>query len=405
MNKAPIYPYPVTYAQENGELEQYRASFKTLAECKCAIDDAIFDNWDGMNFAKDSAKGVLKQFGPERVAFILAYTVRERNIDNRFSGHNASWASTVPLYGIASGRGSCTLESHPAKVDLFIDLVRKDLQELAQQKSASRQKSSVKSKKEAVKMDKTPIYKDSFEYACQHGEEEQHRASNHANIACKEAIEKAIASHYHDNRLDTQAAVQEVVKQFGYERMLYVLANTVQTQGGDGRVSQSNKKWAQSIPVVFEGGKRDVSYLITRAHSGLLDMFVSQARHEFLLRQPLKAADIKAEAEHILKRIQEAQEPNSPNGTHYMAQVSPDFLARAKTRDTDRLMSMLPFQSLSLSKLEGRKGTYALILKEENRFQPLVLRRPSVKKMLQEKSAVPAAPSEPSKPKAKGQER
>ena len=34
MNKAPIYPYPVTYARENGELEQYRASFKTLAECK-----------------------------------------------------------------------------------------------------------------------------------------------------------------------------------------------------------------------------------------------------------------------------------------------------------------------------------------------------------------------------------
>ena len=405
MNKAPIYPYPVTYARENGELEQYRASFKTLAECKCAIDDAIFDNWDGMNFAKDSAKRVLKQFGPERVTFILAYTLREMNIDNRFSGHNASWASTVPLYGIASGRGSCTLESHPAKVDLFIDLVRKDLQELAQQKSASRQKSSVKSKKEAVKMDKTPIYKDSFEYAYQHGEEEQHRASNHANIACKEAIEKAIASHYHDNRLDTQAAVQEVVKQFGYERMLYVLANTVQTQGGDGRVSQSNKKWAQSIPVVFEGGRRDVSYLITRAHSGLLDMFVSQARHEFLLRQPLKAADIKAEAEHILKRIQEAQEPNSPNGTHYMAQVSPDFLARAKTRDTDRLMSMLPFQSLSLSKLEGRKGTYALILKEENRFQPLVLRRPSVKKKLQEKSAVSAAPSVPGKPKSKGQER
>ena len=134
-------------------------------------------------------------------------------------------------------------------------------------------------------------------------------------------------------------------------------------------------------------------------------MFVSQARHEFLLRQPLKAADIKAEAEHILKRIQEAQEPNSPNGTHYMAQVSPDFLARAKTRDTDRLMSMLPFQSLSLSKLEGRKGTYALILKEENRFQPLVLRRPSVKKKLQEKSAVSAAPSVPGKPKSKGQER
>ena len=50
MNQTPIYPYPITYAREHGELEQYRASLKTLAECKCAIDDAIFDNWDGMNF-------------------------------------------------------------------------------------------------------------------------------------------------------------------------------------------------------------------------------------------------------------------------------------------------------------------------------------------------------------------
>lgn len=404
MNKAPIYPYPVTYARENGELEQYRASFKTLAECKCAIDDAIFDNWDGMNFAKDSAKRVLKQFGPERVTFILAYTLREMNIDNRFSGHNASWASTVPLYGIASGRGSCTLESHPAKVDLFIDLVRKDLQELAQQKSASRQKSSAKPKKEAVKMDKTPIYKESFEYAYNHGEEEQHRASNHANIACKKAIETAIASHYHDNRLDTQAAVQEVVKQFGYERMFYVLANTVQTQGTDGRVSQANKKWAQTIPIVFERGKRDTSYLITQTHPGLLDMFVSSARHEHLLRQPLKAADIKAEAAYIMERFQAAQEPNSPNGTHYMAQVSPDFMARAGTKDTDRLMSMLPFQTLSLSGLEGRKGTFALISKDEDRFQKLILRRPSVRKKLQEQPAADA-PKPPAKGRNKTQER
>ena len=253
-------------------------------------------------------------------------------------------------------------------------------------------------------MDKTPIYKESFEYAYQHGEGEQHIASNRANIACKEAIEKAIASQYHDNRLDVEAAVRDVVKQFGYERMFYVLANTVQTQETDGRVSQSNKKWARTIPVAFEGGKRDFSYLITQAHPGLLDMFVSRARHEFLLKQPLKAADIKAEAAHILKRFQEAQEPNSPNGTHYMAQVSPDFMARAKTKDTDRLMSLLPFQTLSLSGLKDRKGTFALISKNEDRFQKLVLRKPSVRKKLQEQSAADA-PKPLSKDRPKVQER
>ena len=147
-----------------------------------------------------------------------------------------------------------------------------------------------------------------------------------------------------------------------------------------------------------------MSFLITHSHPGLLDMFVSKARHEHLLRQPLKAADIKAEAEHILKRLQEAQEPNSPNGTHYMAQVSPDFLARAGTKDHDRLMAMLPFQSLTLSTLNGRKGTYALIRQDENRFQPLVLRRPSVRKQLQEQQPDAPKPSSPGRGKAKGPE-
>ena len=205
MDKTPIYPYPAAYARENGELEQYRASLKALADCKCAIDKAINDNWDGMNFARDSAKSVLKQFGTEKVAFILAYTVRERNLDNRFSGHNASWANTVPMHGMTGGRDSCILESHPAKVDIFIDLVRKDIQELAQQKPTR----SETPKKEKSKMDKTPLYKESYQYAYEHGEEAQHIASRNANIACEEAIEKAIADHYSDNRLDTTAAVHE----------------------------------------------------------------------------------------------------------------------------------------------------------------------------------------------------
>lgn len=163
MDKTPIYPHPAAYARENGELEQYRASLKALTDCKCAIDKVINDNWDGMNFARDSAKSVLNQFGPEKVAFILAYTVREKNLDNRFSGHNASWANTVPMYGMAGGRDSCTLESHPAKVDLFIDVVREDILELAQEKSEAR---STQHKREGMKMDKTPVYTESFQYAC-----------------------------------------------------------------------------------------------------------------------------------------------------------------------------------------------------------------------------------------------
>ena len=38
-----------------------------------------------------------------------------------------------------------------------------------------------------------------------------------------------------------------------------------------------------------------------------------------------------------------------------MAQVSPDFMARASTKDTDRLMAMLSFKSSSLSWMKDRK--------------------------------------------------
>lgn len=95
----------------------------------------------------------------------------------------------------------------------------------------------------------------------------------------------------------------------------------------------------------------------------------------------------------------------SPCHGSYLPATAAVSLARAKSKDTDRLMAMLPFRSLSLSTLEGRKGTYALILKDENPFQPLVLRCPSVKKKLQEKSAVSTSPSAPGKSKSKGQER
>ena len=44
--------------------------------------------------------------------------------------------------------------------------------------------------------DTTQLYIYPASYAHEHGELEQYRASYKANIACKEAIEQAIADHY-----------------------------------------------------------------------------------------------------------------------------------------------------------------------------------------------------------------
>lgn len=247
-----------------------------------------------------------------------------------------------------------------------------------------------------------PVYPYPTSYAHEHGELEQYRASHKANIACRDAIDTAIADHYRDNRLGN-GAVKQVVEQFGYDRTLYVLANTVRQKEWDGRISRDNKEWAKTIPVYEDkdswGGDRRCEFVVDKAHTGLMDLFTTQARREYLLTQPLTKEDIQQEAARLLGRLQEPSQPNSSSGTHFMAQISQDFLLRASSKDQDRLFSMLPFQSLTFSGIKDRKGIFAMISKEENRNQPL--RKPSVRKKLEQTTDEPKPPT----PKKRGLER
>ena len=139
--------------------------------------------------------------------------------------------------------------------------------------------------------DNTLLYIYPASYAHEHGELDQYRASYKANIACREAIEQAIADHYRDNRLGTEA-VHQVLEQFGYDRMFYVLANTVRQKDWDGRISRDNKVWAKTIPVYENpdgfGHDRNVYFVVDRSHPGLTDLFLTQARKEYALIQEKK---------------------------------------------------------------------------------------------------------------------
>ena len=143
------------------------------------------------------------------------------------------------------------------------------------------------------------------------------------------------------------------------------------------------------------GDNRNLEFIVDRAHPGLVDLFINQARREYLLTQPHTKEDIQAEAGRLLRRLQAEREPNSPSGTHFMAQISPDFLIRASTKDHDRLFALLPFKSLTFSTLKDQKGIFAFIQKDENRDQPLRVRKPSVKKQLQAKPTERKSPRKP----------
>lgn len=252
-------------------------------------------------------------------------------------------------------------------------------------------------------MDKTPLYKYPAAYARENGELEAYRASHKANIACRNAIEISIRENYQDNCLGKDT-VKQVVDEFGYDRTLYVLAATVREKEWDGRFSIANKQWAKTIPVFedLDAWKvdRNVEFVVN-SHPALTDGFIRMARREYLLSLPLTKEDIKAEAHKILSQFQDAREPNSPEGTHYMAKVSPDFLARAGSKDQERLMKEILFTSLSLSTLKDQKGVFAFISKDEDRFHPPRRGRASVRDKLQ---TTPAAPKPPKPGKKKEME-
>ena len=231
-----------------------------------------------------------------------------------------------------------------------------------------------------------PVYRHSAAYAREHGELDQYRTSQRTNIACKEAIEAAISENYQDNRLDG-AAVSQVAEQFGYDRMLYVLANTVQQKEWDGRFSRDNKAWAGTVEVPPNpdsfGGERNREFVVD-SHPGLTDLFLTLAKRKYLLTQPLTPEDIQAEAGRLLRELQAQDAPNSPNGTHYMAQFSEDFMRRANSKDMDQVMAALPFRSMAFSGLNDRKGHFVLISKDEDRSKELRQRRPSVRRQLKQ---------------------
>ncbi len=213
---------------------------------------------------------------------------------------------------------------------------------------------------------------------------ETYRASRKENLACKEVIENAIRDSYKDNRLDS-AGAKAVVNEFGFDRTLYVLAVTVKRMDWDGRFSRDNKNWAQLTPVIPDtngfGDDRNHDFALSHSHPGLIDLFLTQTRHEQLLATPLKVADIKMEALNLLAKLENLPVPNSPDGNHFMTEVSEDFLARAKSKDMDKLASMLPFESGALSTVKERKGVFLIIGKDEDRHQGLVKRKSVLAKL------------------------
>lgn len=124
MPEAPIYRETANYAYEAGEMEAYRASLAANEECRRAIEAAISSNYGDNRLDADAAvKSVLEQFSPERVRYVLANTIQQKDFDGRIPQPLKEWAKNVEVCSENASRFLVD-KCNPGLTALFVDAFR-----------------------------------------------------------------------------------------------------------------------------------------------------------------------------------------------------------------------------------------------------------------------------------------
>ena len=162
----PVYRQNAAYASEHGELEQYRVSHQANIACKEAIEQSIDQNYDGRRLAKGTADKVMQKFGPERVMYVLAYTIQQKGWDGRFHPYNKDWARTVDIPPNPDSFGferNCefVVDSHAGLTDLFVSQARREVERqprasVREQLKQAQEKAEKKSPVQAAPKKKVP---------------------------------------------------------------------------------------------------------------------------------------------------------------------------------------------------------------------------------------------------------
>ena len=98
MADIPVYREYANYAYEAGEMDAYRASRDANMACRDAIEAAISANYGNNRLASESAvESVLEQFSPERVEYVLANSIQQKEHDGRIHHSLKEWAKDIQV--------------------------------------------------------------------------------------------------------------------------------------------------------------------------------------------------------------------------------------------------------------------------------------------------------------------
>ena len=114
------------WEQAQKELEKAQAKMErdTKAACKNAIERAIAEKFDGRRLPKETAEGVIREYGIERVRYVLSHTVAHKTQEQRISDENKEWAKETAPYSTWE-TNDMVVNSHPAVLNGFINQARR----------------------------------------------------------------------------------------------------------------------------------------------------------------------------------------------------------------------------------------------------------------------------------------
>ncbi len=127
-------------------------------------------------------------------------------------------------------------------------------------------------------MSKYPsLYSWSLSEAVKYNERDLWRESYKLNCNCARSIEKAITQHHDGTHMNTDF-MNDILEQYGFNRVNFVLANTIKYKDDDGRFSPDNRKWASQFYIPNDEVRWHFS---VDSHPTLVDACISNVRKQW----------------------------------------------------------------------------------------------------------------------------
>lgn len=122
------------------------------------------------------------------------------------------------------------------------------------------------------------LYRSSYGEAVRLNEEQRHWASFRENVSCARAIELAIRYNDPGEKLNPDS-VKSVLEKYGFKRVNFVLANTLNEMGREWLISDEARQWGKRI-YVPKDGEHNRYYMVDTA-AAFLEEFIQQTREAY----------------------------------------------------------------------------------------------------------------------------